>query len=119
MYDITTIIYGRGTGAMHPFSRRPPERKFSGDQKSKEQRANAIETVARGGYSCDRAIAAVAYFVRTLRLYVTALKGAAKRKGTAVQLSAIQQGVETKQRPQVRVDFSGRPSGLEVGAAAS
>eukprot|EP01046_Picozoa_sp_COSAG06_P039096 COSAG06_NODE_4581_length_4128_cov_3.717300_3_plen_81_part_00 len=67
--------------------------------------------MARGGYSCDRAIAAVAYFVRTLRLYVTALKGAAKRKGTAVQLSAIQQGVETKQRPQVRVDFSGRPSG--------
>jgi hypothetical protein len=89
---------------MHSFSRRPPEKNFRRDQKSKEQRANAIETVARGGYSCDRAIAAVAYFVRTLRLYVTALKGAAKRKGTAVQLSAIRAG----SRDQAETASAGR-----------
>ena len=80
---------------MHSFSRRPPkstEKIFRRSQVKRAARANAIETVARGGYSCDRAIAAVAYFVRTLRLYVTALKGAAKRKGTAVQLSAIRAG---------------------------
>ena len=92
--------------------------KFSARSKVKSRAARQCDRDGGAdGYSCDRA--AVAYFVRTLRLYVTALKGAAKRKGTAVQLSAIQQGVETKQRPQVRVDFSGRPSGLEVGAAAS